>query len=112
MLLAFFYHARFLSVARLKFEENLYLRYVTESIYRFLPHFPVHYSLVILSFDAVAVVTVFFQTVIYSQHSKKERLCGATKEILFYNPSFHRNIGKWMHVMSCVKSICKNFEFI
>jgi hypothetical protein len=33
MLLAFFYQARVLSDARLKFEENLYLHYTTESIY-------------------------------------------------------------------------------
>jgi hypothetical protein len=33
LLVFFFYMARILSDARLKFEENLYLQYITESIY-------------------------------------------------------------------------------
>ena len=32
-IVSFFYHPRYLSDTQLKFEENLYLHYITESIY-------------------------------------------------------------------------------
>jgi hypothetical protein len=61
MVLIFLNQARFLSDSHLKFEENLYLHYITESTYRFLPRFPVHYSFVTVSFDVVSFAIVFFK---------------------------------------------------
>jgi hypothetical protein len=67
MSLVFSWRTKILSDARFKFEENLYLYYITESMYRFVRHFPVHYSLVTLSFDAMSFGAMFFQTFFYSQ---------------------------------------------